>query len=142
MRFVRLWDSTSLGGSQWISGCDWDSVVINIEWVRLPPCQWPKVGLSAAKWLIKKSVNKHFVSVFLLSFSTSKQISTVALAVFPDQYSRMITIRTIRQLQWTDTKAASENLIISFLENNKLQQRLTWKLILFLSTTYLRFLLI
>ena len=35
--------------------------MINIGWFRLPLSQWPKVGLRAAKWLIKKSLNKFFV---------------------------------------------------------------------------------
>ena len=63
----------------------------------------------------------HFVSVVLLPFSTSKQISAVVLAVFQGQYPRAITMQKIRQLQWTDTKATSENLIIPFLKNNKMQ---------------------
>ena len=41
-----------------------------------------------------------------------------------------------RQFQWTDTKATSENLLIFFLENNKVQQGLTKKIILFLSTIF------
>ena len=69
----------------------------------------------------------YFVSVFLLPFSTSKQLSAVVLALFQGQYPRAITMQLIRQLQWTDTKATSENLTIYFLENNKAQQRLTKK---------------
>ena len=100
----------------------WNSVVINIEWLRLPPCQWPQVGLSAGKWMTKKIWrNFKFYFVFLLPFLTSKQISIVVLIVFQRRYPRTITIQTIRQLQWTDTKATSENFIISFLKNNKLQ---------------------
>ena len=41
--------------SRWPSNHTWNSVVINIGWVRLPPFQWTKVGLRAAKWLIKKN---------------------------------------------------------------------------------------
>ena len=59
----------------------------------------------------------HFVSVFLLPLSTSKQTSsTVVLAVFQDQHPCMT-----KQLQWTDIKATLENLTISFLENSKVQ---------------------
>ena len=63
----------------------------------------------------------HFVSVFLLPFSTNKQISAVAVAVFQGRNPRAITVQPIRRLQWTDTKANSENLITSFLEKNKVQ---------------------
>ena len=62
----------------------------------------------------------HFV-FFLVTLLTSKQISILVLIVFRGGYPRTITIQPIRQLQWTDTKAASENLIASFLENSKLQ---------------------
>ena len=41
--------------SRWPSNHTWNSVVIDIGWVRLPPFQWTKAGLRAAKWLIKKS---------------------------------------------------------------------------------------
>ena len=54
MRSVTPWDPTSLFGSRWSSGRTWNSAVINIGWVELPPCQWPKVRLRAAKRLIKK----------------------------------------------------------------------------------------
>ena len=64
----------------------------------------------------KKSSNKLY-----------KQISAVVLAVFQGQYLRRITMQPIRQLQWTDIKATSEILIISFLENNKVQYRLNKK---------------
>ena len=68
MRSVRLWDPTSLWRSRWTSGSTWNSVVINIEWVRLPLFQWPKVGLSAAKWLIKKAwTNRIFCFSFFFS---------------------------------------------------------------------------
>ena len=52
---------------------------------------------------------------------TSKQTSAVVFAVFYGLYSRAITMQPIRQMQWTNTKATSENLIFSFLENNKVQ---------------------
>ena len=43
-------------------GSYWNSVVINIDWVGLPPFQCLKVGLSGlAKWLIKKSLNKLYI---------------------------------------------------------------------------------
>ena len=74
MRSVKLWDPTSISNfnprnfntttnlqSRLPSGRTWNNVVINIGWFRLPLCQWPKVGLRAAKWLIKKSLNKFFV---------------------------------------------------------------------------------
>ena len=63
----------------------------------------------------------HFISVFLLPFLTSKYISALVLAVFQGLYSHAIIMQPIRQLQWIDAKATSENLIISFLENNKVQ---------------------
>ena len=59
-----------------------------------------------------------FISVFLLLLLTSKQISAVVLAVFQGRYPRAIIMQLIRQSQWTDTKATSEELI-SFLENKK-----------------------
>ena len=62
--------------SQWPSGRTWNSVVINIGWVRLPPCQWPIVGPSVAKWLIKKSL-KNFTfcfSVFIAVFDKQANI--------------------------------------------------------------------
>ena len=40
----------------------------------------------------------YFVSVFLLPFSTRKQISVVVLAVFQGRYPRAITIKPLRQL--------------------------------------------
>ena len=54
MRSVNLWDPTSLRVSRWPLDPTSNSVVINIGWVKLPPCQWPKVGLWVAKWLIKE----------------------------------------------------------------------------------------
>ena len=65
MRSFILWERTLLRGSHWTSGRFWNSVVINIDWVWLPPCQWPKVGLSAAKWLIKE-VWTNFTFFFLI----------------------------------------------------------------------------
>ena len=61
----------------------------------------------------------HFV--FSLQLSTSKQVFAIVLAIFQSLYLRAITMQPIKQLQWTDTKAAPENLTISFLENNKVQ---------------------
>ena len=68
MRSVILWEPTLLRGSRWTSGRTRNSAEINIEWVRLPPCQWPIVGLSAATWLIKKVwINFKFWFVFLIA---------------------------------------------------------------------------
>ena len=53
------------------------------------------------------------MSLFLLPFLTTKQISAVVSAAFQDRYPRTVTMQAIRQLQWTNTKATSENLIIS-----------------------------
>ena len=63
----------------------------------------------------------HFASVFLLPFLTSKQIYDVVLAVVQGRHPRAITMLLIRQFRWADTKASSENLIISFLKGNKVQ---------------------
>ena len=53
--------------SSWPSGYTWNSVVINIWWVRLPLCQWPKVSLRAAKWLIYiKKLNKVYIYFYLI----------------------------------------------------------------------------
>ena len=65
--------------------------------------------------------NLYFVSEFLLPLLTSKQISAAVLAVFQGRYSHVITMQPIRQLAWIDTKVTSENVITSFLENNKVQ---------------------
>ena len=82
--------------------------------MRLPPSQWPKVGLRAAKYRQKNfEQTLHFVSLFLLPFLTNKQISAVVSAAFQGRYPRAVTMQVIRQLQWTNTKATSENLIIS-----------------------------
>ena len=54
MRWVILWEPTLLRCSRWTSGPTWNNFVINIKWMRLPPCQWAKVNLTAAKWPIKK----------------------------------------------------------------------------------------
>ena len=68
MRSVILWEPSLLRGSRWTSGRTWNSAEINIEWVRLPPCQWPIVGLSAATWLIKKVwTNFTFCFVFFIA---------------------------------------------------------------------------
>ena len=45
----------------------------------------------------------------------------VVLAIFQVLYPSAKTNEPIRQLKSTDTKAASEKLIISFLENNNVQ---------------------
>ena len=76
----------------------------------------------------------HFILVFLLPFLISKQISTV-LTVLQGRYPRAITMQRTRQWQWTDSKATSENVIISFLENKKMQLGLAKKFIL-LSTIF------
>ena len=65
MRLVRLWDLTSFQGSWWPSDRTWNSVVINIRWVKLSPCQWPKVETADKK---KFEQTLHLVSVFLLHF--------------------------------------------------------------------------
>ena len=54
------------------------------------------------------------MSLFLWPFLTNKQISAVVSAAFQGRYPRAVTMQAIRQLQWTNTKATSENLIISF----------------------------
>ena len=87
--------------------------------MRLPPCQSPKVGLRAAKWLIKIVFTN---LIFCLS------IFNVVLTVSQGRYPCTITMHPIRQMQWTYTKATSVNLMTSFLENNNVQQGLTNKL--------------
>ena len=49
----------------------------------------------------------------------SNQIAPAVLEVSQGRYPGAITVRPIRQLQWTDSKTTSKNLIISFLDNNK-----------------------
>ena len=72
----------------------WNSVAINIGWVRLPLCQWPKFGLRAAKWLIKK-VWKNFVFC-----------SSVFVAVFHKQVNIHFSIGSIsRPISSRDHKA-------------------------------------
>ena len=65
-----------LRGSRWPSGRTWNSVVINIRWVWLPSCHWPKVGLGAAKWLIKNNLKKtfQFFSVFVVVFDKQANV--------------------------------------------------------------------
>ena len=101
--------------------------------MKLSPCQWPKVQTADEK---KFEQTLHLVSVFLLHFLQASKMSVVVLVVFQDRYLRATTIQPIRQLQGTDAKATSENLIISFLENEKVQEGLIKRLILFLSTTF------
>ena len=64
--FGQTLGPTSLRGSPWPSRRTWNDVVINIGWVRLPPCHWTKVGLRSAKWLIKKSLNKLYIYCFVV----------------------------------------------------------------------------
>ena len=108
MRSVKLWDPTSIWNfnprnfntttnlqSRLPSGRTWNSVVINIGWFRLRLCQWPKVGLRAAKWLIKKKFEQIF-------------------CYFKCRYPCTITMQPIRQLpqqtqdvnwtSWTSSK--------------------------------------
>ena len=59
-----------------------------------------------------------FVSMFWLSFLTSKSISAKVLTVFQGQYAHRIIVQPIRQLQWSATKVTLESLIF-FLLNNK-----------------------
>ena len=101
--------------------------------MKLSPCQWLKVQTADKK---KFEQTLHLVSVFLLQFFTSKQMSVVVLVVLQDRYLRATTIQPITKLQGTDAKTTSENLIISFLENKKVHEGLTKKRILFLSTTF------
>ena len=76
MHLFRLWDPTSLRGSRWPSGRSSNSVGINIGWVRLLPFQWPKFGLTAAKWLIKKIWTNFafYLSVFIAAFDKQANI--------------------------------------------------------------------
>ena len=76
-----------------------------------------RVGHRAAKWLIRKKFEQtlHFVSVFLLPFSTSKQISAVVLTVFQGLNPHAITKQLTRQLEWTD----NQNYFRILLLNNK-----------------------
>ena len=53
------------------------------------------------------SLIKLFAFIFLMPFSTRKQLSTVVLAVLQGRYPRTNTIQPISQLQWTDTKINS-----------------------------------
>ena len=53
------------------------------------------------------SLKKLFAFIFLMPFSTRKQLSTVVLAVLQGRYPRTDTIQPISQLQWTDTKINS-----------------------------------
>ena len=61
-------------GDLW--GRTWNSVVFNIRWVRLPPCQWPNVCLRAVKWLIKRCLKKLYIffSVFIVVFDKQANI--------------------------------------------------------------------
>ena len=105
MHSVILWEPTLLRGSRWTSGRTWSSVVINIEWVRLPPSHRLNVGISAAKWLIKKSLNKLYIFFFfLLPLSISKQISIAVLIVFQGLYPCTITIKPISHTAWKVSK--------------------------------------
>ena len=46
---ARLSETTSLKVSLWPLGRIWKYIAINIGWVRLPLCYWPKIGHRAAK---------------------------------------------------------------------------------------------
>ena len=58
-------------------------------------------------------------SVFIAALD--KEAVFVALTAFQGQYPCAITMQRIIQLQWADIKATSEKVIISFLENKKVQ---------------------
>ena len=75
MRFVRLWEPTSLRGFQWPLPRAWKIVVINIGWERVPPCRRSKVGLRVAKWPIKQIwTNITFCfSVFIVIFISMRR---------------------------------------------------------------------
>ena len=118
MRSVRLWDPTSLQDTMLRVTVGWYLKYFCDKrlFVKLPPCQWPKFGLRAVKWLIKR-----YWTNFAFCFS-------VCIAVFGKQanircsvgsilrpHPLMITMQRIWQLQWTDTMDTSENLKISFL---------------------------
>ena len=143
---MTLWDSTLHSESKvvrlkshWCARLDFETqphyeapgrlrLVLEIVW-WLTSSEWgclfvndPKLALMQPNFWQKKFEQLfHFISVFLLLFLVSKQISVLVLAVFQSRYLRVITIQPIRQLQSTGTKVTSENLIISFLKNNMLQ---------------------
>ena len=76
MHSVRPWSPTSLWGSRWTSVHTWNGVVIIIEWVRLPACQWPKVGLCPANdWLKKFEQTLYFLSFFIAIFGSQANIN-------------------------------------------------------------------
>ena len=54
-------------------------------------------------------------------------MSAVVLGVFQVRYAWTFIMQPIRQLQWTTTKATAENLILSLLKNNRVQEGLTEK---------------
>ena len=107
IRSVMLLLPTLLQGSRLALGRTWNSVVINIEWVRLPSCKLPKFGFSAAKWLIKKvSTNFTFFVVVVVVAVFDKQGNThCSINSISRPISSHDTTQPVWQLQWTDTKA-------------------------------------
>ena len=82
----------------------------------------PKVGRRAAKWLIKKSLNKLYIlfRCFIATFDKETNIHCSSASILRPIYSRDHSA-TNQAINWTDTKAISENVIIFFLENNEVQ---------------------
>ena len=133
MHSIRFCDPTSLRGPRWLSGRAWNSVAINIGWVSLFTFQWPKVGLTAAKWIIEKSVS-NFASVFSLPFSKSKQILPVVFAVFQGRYPRAITMQPIKAVAKDRHQSYFRKFGNFFSEKQQSAVRTDQKIIYFLST--------
>ena len=135
MDSVRLWEPTSLRGFRWFGTRK--SVAINIGWVRLPSCKWPKVDLRAAKWLIKKIwTNFTFCfSVFIAVFD--KQVNICC------SFCSISRLTSSRNPNVTDQAAAMDRYQNYFRKHDNLfsgkQQgavRIDHKNILFLSTIF------
>ena len=132
---VIPWEPRLLRDSRWTSGLTWNSVVINIEWVKLPPCQWLNFGHSAAKWPIKE-VWTNFTFCFVFFIAAFERKANIHFSI--DSISRTISLQdhnsTDQAIAMDRYQSDFRKLGISFLENKKLQWRLTKKIILFLST--------
>ena len=109
-------------GLGWSSGHTWNSVVINIAWVKVPSCQWPKVGLRGVKWLIVWANSTFCFYIFIAVFEKQANIrcSFDSISRYPiSSRDHNATDQAITMGRYKTT--TSENLIISFLENNKVQ---------------------
>ena len=86
MYSARLSNPTSLRDSQWTSDQTWNTIGINIEWVRLAPCSGPKLVLREANGSIRDWRNCTFCfSVFFAIFDKHVIIYCV-LSMFQSRY--------------------------------------------------------